>query len=1101
MQCPKCHTKVSETQAICPKCKKVLLLDCPNCHTLGKDSICQECGYTILTKCSKCGKRVPTFQKTCKCGFPTQTSLAHQECEIDEFASIIIKFDSLKTIKKALKSKELYSKFFFKLKNLLYSQLKDIDCKLIVYGNTFVVNMNKELSFSTSSNKAIRLALKIINAFVDLNSNIINELSIPLKMSLTIIKKSSEELLDLTTYENNVKPLIIKKDLKKYLKGLQIILDQHVRDQIYKEYKTDSIYSQEENGITTMFYEVMLDSYILPPSSNNDECSIKVTQKDIHNVVEGNSEKDAYSFKIFDINAKCSFEETSTTNLFNFLAKLDLIQKGKIIGIKSTQENALVSSDLVRHFEGKGYNVLYTLCTEEIAYKPWGILENIFRDYFKLPSLSKSIDLKEIDSNSLNIFKSIFDLISKKPVKAMSPEDARFNYLEVWGKFLSILKNTVIIIDGFENIDDTTVQTLELYFDKFKKVIPNFVFLTNKDISVHSKIKGLLRTPIYTEITLLKSSMDSCLETLNSDATDFIQSFFFEKIKENFNGSYLYFKNALEYLKESDILIEFENRLLIKNKKSAILPKNLKDLLKARIKHLNNNANLSLILAYTSILGYRIDVKTLNLLGIKELENNITQLEASNFIRKKDELIYINNFDLILPVISNSLKKEAEDYLIKNIIAQLGKDLDDTLLAFIMGRIGFYKEEYLTLWKNAEFSITTGDYDSYLINCLGFLSLIDYIKSDITQEEVDENKKEVYNKILMYLYSYSPTKIYFIEKILLMDAIESGDNERIVKLSNLMLQGALISSNYSEALGLLHNILSNMSQATITVDGVVNTKFLLLSLVHIEILYNIGDFRQCIDVGNEILSVLSYEILDKIKPASFSTNFFVTHIIETLRLVGLAKLFTMDNDLETFFEKVHNVLNTEFPEKTCILAIKDFLAGKIYETGNIEESSAYSKIIFLILQEFSILKDDYCRFAQNIYQAKLLANDTNQKELEMFCDLLIGYAYSKIGINTKAKIIYNDIREKAEKSMMFNIILISKLFLAQISESSDEILLLVNDSFKLMRKFNNQAKIMFAIFEKFYIDITKALDLKSIDFEQEEQKLVEFKENLAGIIN
>ena len=39
----------------------------------------------------------------------------------------------------------------------------------------------------------------------------------------------------------------------------------------------------------------------------------------------------------------------------------------------------------------------------------------------------------------------------------------------------------------------------------------------------------------------------------------------------------------------------------------------------------------------------------------------------------------------------------------------------------------------------------------------------------------------------MFLYSYSPEKIYEIENILLIDAINENNNEKIVKLSNLML--------------------------------------------------------------------------------------------------------------------------------------------------------------------------------------------------------------------------------------------------------------------------------------------------------------------------
>lgn len=1100
MHCPKCHTKVDENQAVCPKCHKVLLLECPNCKSLGESSVCQKCGYTILIKCSKCGKTVPISKEKCKCGFPTATSLAYQECESDEFASIIIKFGSLKAIRRLLKSQELYTKFFFKLKNLLFAQVKGVDCKFITYNDTFVINLNKELSLATSSNKAVRLALKIVNAFVALNTNILEELAVPLNLTATIIKKASEDLQTLSIYESNVKPLTIKKDTKRYLKGLQVVLDQYVCDQINKDYKTDSLYSLEENGKTTMFYEIVLDSYVLPPSAENNESTIKAIQRNIKPSETESKEKDLYSFKVFDINAKCSFERTCATEFFEKLANTDLSKKAKIVALKTSPELGLSTADIIDFYTKYDYKVISVSCTEEMAYEPWGFFKSLFKDYFGLTYHNRFLDLSQLNPNSVSLFKQLFDLILDKPVKAMSAEDARFAYMELWGKFLAVMSNTAIVVDGFEHLDDTSIQTLELYFDKFRAVKPNFVFITSKDLAVHSKIKGLLRTPIYTEYSLQKTSMDSCLATLKSDATDFIQSFYFEKIKENFNGSYLYFSNALEYLKETGVLIDFENRLLIKNKKSVILPKDLQGLYKSRMKHLSKNSDLSFILAYASILGARLDIKTVAALGVKDVEKHVQTLADSRLLKFENGVFHINNFGLIAPVITASLKKEAENFLAKNIIAQLGKGLDNTALALVLGRMSLFKDEYLTLWKNAQFAIKTGDYDAYLKNCLGFLSLVEHIESNISKEEIEENKKEVYNNILMCLYSYSPAKIYFIENMLLMDAINQGDDEKIVKLSNLMLQGALISANYTDALGLLHNILSRMPQATLKVDGVINTKFLLLSLVNIEILYNIGNFKECVEIADEILSVLSPEVLEKAKPASFSTNLFVSHILETLRLVAFAKLYLLADDLDVFLEKVQATLNTELPEKDCVLAIRDYLAGKVYNTGNIEEYSAFSKVIFLILQEFSILKDDYKRFAQNIYQAKLLASDIHQREIEMFCDLLIAYAYSKIGIKQKAEAIYRDVLECAEKGAIFNILMLAKLFLSKIATSSEEALLLINDSLALIRKNDNQAQILYAMFEKLYIDIAKAEEISSIDIESEEQKLVALQEKLVAIL-
>ena len=104
MECPKCHSIIDDNAAACPYCHKVFLLECPNCHTLGDSAICQKCGYTILVKCSKCSKINPTTQDNCsKCGFSINSSIAYQECETDEYASVVIKFDALKTIKKSLK--------------------------------------------------------------------------------------------------------------------------------------------------------------------------------------------------------------------------------------------------------------------------------------------------------------------------------------------------------------------------------------------------------------------------------------------------------------------------------------------------------------------------------------------------------------------------------------------------------------------------------------------------------------------------------------------------------------------------------------------------------------------------------------------------------------------------------------------------------------------------------------------------------------------------------------------------------------------------------------------------------------------------------------
>ena len=72
MICPKCKTKVSKNDTICPTCKLKLIFKCSKCGSptrLGSVS-CKKCGYTFVKFCPECNcANIPTANKCRKCSY------------------------------------------------------------------------------------------------------------------------------------------------------------------------------------------------------------------------------------------------------------------------------------------------------------------------------------------------------------------------------------------------------------------------------------------------------------------------------------------------------------------------------------------------------------------------------------------------------------------------------------------------------------------------------------------------------------------------------------------------------------------------------------------------------------------------------------------------------------------------------------------------------------------------------------------------------------------------------------------------------------------------------------------------------------------------
>ena len=67
---------------------------------------------------------------------------------------------------------------------------------------------------------------------------------------------------------------------------------------------------------------------------------------------------------------------------------------------------------------------------------------------------------------------------------------------------------------------------------------------------------------------------------------DIQESFFFEKVLENTKGSRFYFRQALDYLADDNVLEEKKGKYQIAQDRMIVIPKDLNELLQKRLLHL-----------------------------------------------------------------------------------------------------------------------------------------------------------------------------------------------------------------------------------------------------------------------------------------------------------------------------------------------------------------------------------------------------------------------------------------------------------------------------------------------------------------------------------
>lgn len=1094
MECPKCGLEIDDKAMVCPNCKKVLKLACPICKTINTSNTCRKCGYVIITKCNNCGKINQTITKKCKnCGFDTEKSVVMNESNSDDFVMLTIDFPNMDEMKTHLGSAKLLNKFKVNLDKIILDYTKSIGLRRQLIGKTYVIRCDKDYTFNSSAATAVKTAIELLNRITAMNCKLTQKKNASIRCNMFLLKRSIDS--DPNDCQSGFNISLLNQNAKtketKILNTFQVLTDDEVSDALDAEYKVSPLNSVMINDEMVMFYEVDLREFVkveYPEEEEEQEIEIPnfvqnmlVEQDKLDGQALNNLDSPGDPDAIYDIETinfdeiNCEFMRTENIDvLFHILNKFQTIPKG-ILAIKTAELYKPYSLKVLNAAAdtGKFNNIISLTCYDEMKYSPYSFFRDLVSAIFEY-----TVSQKLFFQNDFSMFASvdpdglIRDLITLQQRGSDNTEDTRYVYFDIFLTLLQIIPKTLIFIEDFDKIDASSYDVLKFLFEAFEQLDISFLLTYNKDFSLHKDCHFLLSKPYYTEISLKPTPFEKMIEENKIYYRNILSNFYFQRIAKYSCGSILFIDIAIQYLIESGVYAADDDSIEMINPKTIIIPSNLDRLVARRINLLQDDADAMKFLTSVVLLGTRIDMGTIESLGYENVNEIIEKLTNMGYMYQYNNCIYFPNYNLLrdnlLTTISKIYLKEVAEELFEKIF---NPDMPSPVKAYLYGLLEDYDNERLQWEQLAQVNLSLGDFSSYL-NCTNkILQILDKNNDPERQEEIDTYKLQLYENISNNLYEYVPDKTAEIAEVTLKNMEKSTDIDKIIVLCNKMINGSLYAGNYTHALELTHKVLSLLPPSSLNPnDENFNSYFFLMSMIHIQILFNIGALVDALDVGYKVLNIINRDTIDKLKPEYMSKEDFIGFVTDSVGYVALANVLLLVGNVQEFLKIVRSDLDFIPKSYDIFITLQDLLHGvKTNPTvQQIDANDRFGGVILHTINAFVNFTGDYKLFAEDIYRAKVIAKDNRLHQLELFCDLLIGYAYLQLESYKKADaIIYQIIKAANEKGMTTLLYIawyvMSELHLRQ--HKYDVAFGIVNNSLIQLEKNNTTSEYLLMLFK------------------------------------
>lgn len=1094
MECPKCGLEIDDKAMVCPNCKKVLKLACPICKTINTNNTCKKCGYVIITKCHNCGKINQTITKKCKkCGFDTEKSVVMNESNTDDFVMLTIDFPNMDEMKTHLGSAKLLNKFKVNLDKIIADYTKSIGLRRQLVGKTYVIRCDKDYTFNSSAATAVKTAIELLNRITAMNCKLSQKKNASVRCNMFLLKRSIDA--DPNDYQSGFNISLLNQNAKtketKILNTFQVLTDDEVSDALDAEYKVSPLNSVMVNDEMVMFYEVDLREFVkveYPEEEEDQEIEIPnfvqnmlVEQDKLDGQALNNLDSPGDPDAIYDIETinfdeiNCEFMRTENIDvLFHILNKFQTIPKG-ILAIKTAELYKPYSLKVLNAAAdtGKFNNIISLTCYDEMKYSPYSFFRDLVSAIFEY-----TVSQKLFFQNDFSMFASvdpdglIRDLITLQQRGNDNTEDTRYVYFDIFLTLLQIIPKTLIFIEDFDKIDASSYDVLKFLFEAFEQLDISFLITYDKEFSLHKDCHFLLSKPYYTEISLKPTPFEKMIEENKIYYRNILSNFYFQRIAKYSCGSILFIDIAIQYLIESGVYAADDDSIEMINPKTIIIPSNLDRLVARRLNLLQDDASAMKFLTSVVLLGTRIDMGTIESLGYENVNEIIENLTNMGFMYQYNNCIYFPNYNLLrnnlLTTISKIYLKEVAEELFEKVF---NSDMPSPVKAYLYGLLEDYDNERQQWEQLAQVNLSLGDFSSYL-NCTNkILQILDKNTDPERQEEIDTYKLQLYENISNNLYEYVPDKTSEIAEVTLKNLERTTDVDKIIVLCNKMINGSLYAGNYTHALELTHKVLSLLPPSSLNPnDENFNSYFFLMSMLHIQILFNIGALVDALDVGYKVLNIINRDTIDKLKPEYMSKEDFIGFVTDSVGYVALANVLLLVGNVREFLKIVRADLDFIPKSYDIFITLQDLLHGvKNHPTvQQIDENDRFGGVILHIINAFVNFTGDYKLFAEDVYRAKVIAKDNRLHQLELFSDLLIGYAYLQLESYKKADAIVYQIIKATNENGMTTLLYVAWYVMSELhlrQHKYDVAFGIVNNSLIQLEKNNTTSEYLLMLFK------------------------------------